>query len=324
MPKRRRSHILDTLKEYEEQEKETPEAPASPCSSEELNTPLLKRIAKRLFKANQNSPSEPETPTTPSVIKDVELEISNDGLSDTAKTPLKNKSPVKRLISPKSPVFNTLGHYPSTKPPNLSKLTPKSSKIPITTPKSRPLATLNSKSKDVKKVPTARKAPKSPAAKTPKSPAATKPEGSAASKSRSATTLPKSSAPKTAKLPASKTPKSPASKTPKSPATKAPKSPAAKAPKSITENVDPQKIASVETTPTSRPLVNAQKSEKLEKDQQDQTPKSRPTLALTNSGASNKSKPRKSLNKVNKHLEFSANQRKITDFFGLCSPSASN
>ena len=36
----------------------TPMTPASPCSSEDLDTPLLKRIAKRLFKAQQGSPSE--------------------------------------------------------------------------------------------------------------------------------------------------------------------------------------------------------------------------------------------------------------------------
>ena len=72
VPKRRRSQILDTLKEYEEMEKNSPAAaattprlpatPASPCSSEDLDTPLLKKIAKRLFKAQQASP---ECTTTP-------------------------------------------------------------------------------------------------------------------------------------------------------------------------------------------------------------------------------------------------------------------
>ena len=51
IPRRRRSRILETLREYEEEaEKASPEMPGSPCSSEELNTPLLKRIAKKLFK----------------------------------------------------------------------------------------------------------------------------------------------------------------------------------------------------------------------------------------------------------------------------------
>ena len=53
IPRRRRSKILETLREYEEEaEKASPEPPGSPCSSEELNTPLLKRIAKKLFKVN--------------------------------------------------------------------------------------------------------------------------------------------------------------------------------------------------------------------------------------------------------------------------------
>merc|ERR550534_2856596 len=77
IPRRRRSRILETLKEYEEEaEKASPEMPGSPCSSEELNTPLLKRIAKKLFKAQQASPST-ESPIT----KAIEFEISNDGFS---------------------------------------------------------------------------------------------------------------------------------------------------------------------------------------------------------------------------------------------------
>jgi len=81
VPRRRRSKILTTLKEYEEEfEKASPEPPGSPCSSEDLNTPLLKRIAKKLFKANQASPST-ESPTT-KVIKAMELEISNDSLHE--------------------------------------------------------------------------------------------------------------------------------------------------------------------------------------------------------------------------------------------------
>merc|ERR1719362_593309 len=77
IPRRRRSRILETLREYEEEaEKASPEMPGSPCSSEELNTPLLKRIAKKLFKAQQASPST-ESPIT----KAIEFEISNDGFS---------------------------------------------------------------------------------------------------------------------------------------------------------------------------------------------------------------------------------------------------
>ena len=72
VPKRRRSQILDTLKEYEEMEKNSPVAaattpkvpatPVSPCSSEDLDTPLLKKIAKRLFKAQQEAGPDCTTP----------------------------------------------------------------------------------------------------------------------------------------------------------------------------------------------------------------------------------------------------------------------
>merc|ERR1719245_2534645 len=47
IPKRRRSVILSTLKEYEDLERNSPRTPRSPCSDEELNTPLLRRIAQR-------------------------------------------------------------------------------------------------------------------------------------------------------------------------------------------------------------------------------------------------------------------------------------
>ena len=94
IPRRRRSQILETLREYEEQEKSSPTTPGSPCSSEELNTPLLKRIAKRLFKANQDA----NTPVSKAL---GQLEISNDGISndsaDIKLVPSTKNSPIKRL-----------------------------------------------------------------------------------------------------------------------------------------------------------------------------------------------------------------------------------
>ena len=109
IPRRRRSCILETLKEYEDLERETPtvtpgiipffcnheckcsvnlhafffQMAGSPCSSEEMNTPLLRRIAQRLFKNNQNG--ETSTPNDPQesspVLKETlnQFEISNDG-----------------------------------------------------------------------------------------------------------------------------------------------------------------------------------------------------------------------------------------------------
>ena len=96
VPKRRRSQILDTLKEYEEMERNSPVAtpslpptPASPCSSEDLNTPLLKKIAKRLFKANQASPDCP-TPGSKSPKKNAplsEIKIAKSPVKITRATP---------------------------------------------------------------------------------------------------------------------------------------------------------------------------------------------------------------------------------------------
>ena len=108
IPRRRRSCILETLKEYEDLERESPtvtpgiilffnheckcsvnfhdfffQMAGSPCSSEEMNTPLLRRIAQRLFKNNQNA--ETSTPNDPQesspVLKETlnQFEISNDG-----------------------------------------------------------------------------------------------------------------------------------------------------------------------------------------------------------------------------------------------------
>merc|ERR1711971_281699 len=131
IPRRRRSRILETLREYEEEaEKASPEMPGSPCSSEELNTPLLKRIAKKLFKAQQASPST-ESPIT----KAIEFEISNDGFSDMAMT-CENQRPKETPKNGPVPKKSTV-------------LSPKNTKTKTSQPKKRTLVDTTKKANEV-------------------------------------------------------------------------------------------------------------------------------------------------------------------------------
>ena len=81
IPRRRKSTILQSIEKYQKEaaEKEnTPQTPPSPFSNKELNTPLLQRIAKKLF--NDNNQATP--------IQNVTLDTSdrNISLSDSDKT----------------------------------------------------------------------------------------------------------------------------------------------------------------------------------------------------------------------------------------------
>ena len=89
IPRRRKSTILQSIEKYQKEaaEKEnTPQTPPSPFSNKELNTPLLQRIAKKLF--NDNNQATP--------IQNVTLDTSdrNISLSDIDKTKaLKTSTP---------------------------------------------------------------------------------------------------------------------------------------------------------------------------------------------------------------------------------------
>ena len=144
---------MDTLREYEEQERVSPAVtPASPCSSEELNTPLLKRIAKRLFKANQESAAQtpPEAGTNPQT-PDLELEISNDGLTrkeerlcrkaSPAKTVSRSGTPNKKVDSSKSSLKNSQSSLKSTPLKSVGNLQEAQKKTPkATTGSGKPAA----------------------------------------------------------------------------------------------------------------------------------------------------------------------------------------
>merc|ERR550534_2055816 len=278
IPRRRRSRILETLKEYEEEaEKASPEMPGSPCSSEELNTPLLKRIAKKLFKAQQASPST-ESPIT----KAIEFEISNDGFSqgsDMAMT-CQNQRPKETSKNGRAPQKKPIefeisndgfsdmdmtceNRRPKETPKNGA--VPKNTKNKTTQPKKRTLVDTTKKANEVNL--TTKKPDSAPKNKFFTPP--TKKTGDIAS------------------LPVNKRPEPDTSKKPES----------------VQNSLDFNSITK-QTNPTpKRPNIIEEQINKTMELQQP-SPKQRPT----------KSKVKR------RTLDFSAaNNRKMADFFGLCS-----
>jgi len=282
IPRRRRSRILETLREYEEEaEKASPEMPGSPCSSEELNTPLLKRIAKKLFKAQQASPST-ESP----ISKAIELEISNDGFSDMDMT-CENKRPKE---TPKN------GHAP--------KKSPIINSSPKNTTSQRKKRTLVDTTKKANEVNLATKRPDS-AAKRPDFKPPTKKTDDIASlpfnkRPEPDTTKKANEVNLATKRPDSVT-KRPVFRPPTKKTDDIASLPVNKRPESVQKDLS---LITKKTSPTSkRPnMIEEQINKTMELQQP--SPKQRPT----------KSKVKR------RTLDFSAaNNRKITDFFGLCS-----
>ena len=102
MPKRRRSEILESFQGYQKEEAEKDEdvvviEAEDPFSNKALNTPLLQRIAKKLYNDNKSSP---KTPKTLGTIKLDLSDRSNISMSDLIPDP---RTRAQKTSTPKPP-----------------------------------------------------------------------------------------------------------------------------------------------------------------------------------------------------------------------------
>ena len=104
MPKRRRSEILESFQGYQKEEAEKDEdvvviEAEDPFSNKALNTPLLQRIAKKLYNDNKSSP---KTPKTLGTIKLDLSDRSNISMSDLIPDP-RSRTRTHKTSTPKPP-----------------------------------------------------------------------------------------------------------------------------------------------------------------------------------------------------------------------------